>query len=92
VRDTPRITADVQLLMDDLIVEDTRGYVPEDGVTIGTDENSQPIRAEERIAAKLTTRLSVASGQARAAQVVTTSSKSGRAQTFVIVGARIVEP
>jgi Bacterial type II and III secretion system protein len=91
VKVTARVTTDGQVLMD-LNLDDTRGHVPEDGVAIGTDEKGQPIRAEERIMAKLTTTLSVASGRAKAAQVVTTSSKSGQAQTLVIVGARIVEP
>ena len=91
VKVTARVAADGQVVMD-LNVDDTRGQVPEDGVVIGTDEKGQPVRAEERITAKLTTTLGVASGQAKAAQVVTTSCKSGQAQTLVIVGARIGEP
>jgi type II secretory pathway component GspD/PulD (secretin) len=91
VRVTARVTADGHVLMD-LNVEENRGHVPEDGVVIGQEEKGQPVRAEEFITAKLTTQLNVASGQARAAEVVTTSSKSGQAQTLVIAGARLVEP
>jgi type II secretory pathway component GspD/PulD (secretin) len=91
VKITAQVSPDGQVLMD-LNVEDARGRMSGDGVPIGTDENGQPIRAEERIMAKVTTKLSVASGHSRAAEVVTTSSRSEQAQTLVIAGARIAEP
>ena len=91
VKVTARVATDGQVIMD-LNVDDNRGRVPEDGVVVGTEEKGQPVRAEEWITAKLTTQINVASGQARAAAVVTTSSKSEQAQMLVIAGARIVEP
>jgi hypothetical protein len=91
VKVTARVAPDGHVLMD-LNVEDTRGQVPDEAIVIGTEEKGQPVRAEEWITAKLTTQLSVVSGRAKAAEVVTTSSKSGQAQTLVIAGARIVEP
>jgi type II secretory pathway component GspD/PulD (secretin) len=91
VKVTARVIPDRQVVMD-LNVEDTRGHVPEDGVPIGTDEKGQTVRAEEMLMAKLATRLSTPSGQAVAAQVVQKMSKADQGQTFVIAGARIVEP
>jgi type II secretory pathway component GspD/PulD (secretin) len=91
VQVTARVPPDGQVLMD-LNVEDSRGHVPEDGVPIGKDEKGQPVRAEEMILDKLKTNLSVPSGRAMAVEMVTTSSTSRQKQTFVIVGARIVEP
>lgn len=88
VKVTARVASDGQVLLD-LNVEDTRGHVPEDGVSLGADEKGQPVRAEEWITAKLTTKLSVASGRTKAAEVVTTSSKTGQIQTLVIAGARV---
>ena len=65
---------------------------PEDGAQIGQDENGKPIRAADFITARLDTKLDVAPGQAVAARGVKTTSKSGQAQTLVIVTARVVDP
>ncbi len=66
--------------------------LPEDGVSLGTDEKSQPIPAVESTMAELDTKLSVRSGQAVAAQTVQTTTKLGQEQIFVIVAGRIEEP
>ena len=86
-----QITADERVMMA-LSVEDSRARVPEDGVSLGTDEKGQPIPAMETSMAKLDTTLSVRSGQAVAAQAVQTATKGGQEQIFVVVAARIVEP
>jgi hypothetical protein len=90
VKITSRVTADDRVMMD-LSLEDSRVRAPEDGVSVGTDENGQPIPAMETTMAKLDTRLSVRSGQATA-QAVQTATKGGQEQMFVVVAARIVEP
>jgi type II secretory pathway component HofQ len=91
VKITPRVTPDKRVMID-LNLEDSGMRVPENGVSLGTDENKQPIPAAEMTTAKLDSKLSVRSGQALAAQVVQTETKAGQEQLFVIVAARIVEP
>jgi hypothetical protein len=91
VKITSQVTADEQVMMV-LSIEDSRMRVPEDGVSLGTDEKNQPIPAMETTMAKLDTTLSVRSGQAVAAQAVETATKGGQEQIFVVVAARIVEP
>jgi type II secretory pathway component GspD/PulD (secretin) len=88
---TVRVASDQAVQMD-LDVHDARVRVPEDGVVLGKDEDGATIRAAEFITADLKTKLSVAPGQAVAAQGVKTDSKSGPAQTLMIVTARVVEP
>lgn len=94
VRTSARLTLRIvppSTIVMDLKVEDSRTHVPEDGPQIGTDEKGVPIRATEVISAMLDARLTIPSGRALAAQGVKTTSKSGRAQTLVVVGARVVE-
>jgi type II secretory pathway component GspD/PulD (secretin) len=88
---TPRLGPEKQILLD-LEVQDARFHVPEDGVAIGTDENNQPVKATEIAQAMLKAKLAVPSGQAVVANGVKTTSKSGQAQTLIIVTARVVEP
>jgi hypothetical protein len=88
---TVRVASDKAVQMD-LHVNDRRARVPEDGIVLGKDEDGATIRATEFITANLNTKLSVASGQAVAAQGVKTDSKSGPAQTLMIVTARVVDP
>jgi type II secretory pathway component GspD/PulD (secretin) len=76
----------------DLKFEDSRAHVAEDGVPLGSDENNVPVRAAEFITATLNDKLSIPSGHALAAQGVKTTSKTEKAQTLVIVGARVMEP
>jgi hypothetical protein len=91
VKITSWVTADERVMMD-LSIDDSRMRVPEDGVSLGTDEKSQPIPAMETTMAKLDTKLSVRSGHAAAAQAIQTATKGGQEQIFVVVAARIVEP
>jgi type II secretory pathway component GspD/PulD (secretin) len=88
---TPRVAPDKRILLD-LEVQDARLHVPEDGIPIGTDENGQPVKATEVVQASVKGNLAVPSGQAVAATGVKTTSKSGQAQTLVIVTARLLEP
>jgi type II secretory pathway component GspD/PulD (secretin) len=91
VRLTPRLTAE-KLVHLDLTVEDARVAYPEDGAEVGQDENGKPVRAADFITARLDTRVDVPPGQALAAKGVQTTSKSGQAQTLVIVTARVLDP
>jgi type II secretory pathway component GspD/PulD (secretin) len=87
---TARVTAENTVAMA-LDVSDARLHVPEDGIELGKDETGASIRATEIITATLKTKLNVRSEQAVAAQGVKTDSKSGQAQTLIIVAARILE-
>jgi hypothetical protein len=87
----PRLTGDKQVALD-LEVEDAHFHVPEDGIVLGNDENGQAVRAAEVVRATLKSRLAIPFGQAVAANGVKTTSKSGQAQTLIIVAARPVEP
>jgi type II secretory pathway component HofQ len=91
VRLTPRVTPEKAIALD-LRVDDARLHVPEDGIPIGKDEKGMPILATEFIDARLEAKLSVPSGKAVAALGVKTNSKSGNAQTLIVVTARVVEP
>jgi type II secretory pathway component GspD/PulD (secretin) len=91
VRLTPRLTAENQVQLD-LTVEDARVAYPEDAAQIGQDENGKPLRAADFITARLDTKVDVTPGQAVAAKGVQTTSKSGQAQTLVIVTARVLDP
>ena len=66
--------------------------LPEDGIPIGTDENGKPIVAAQFTVTNLNSKLVLPSGQARAAEGVKTDAKADKGHTFVIVGARVVEP
>lgn len=88
---TARLAATERVLLD-VSIEDSRLRVPEDGVSVGTDEKGQPIPASEMTQAKLDTKLSIRSGQAVAVQAVETDTRGGQEQTFVIVAARLIEP
>jgi type II secretory pathway component GspD/PulD (secretin) len=90
-RVTPRVSPDKVITLD-LVVEDARLYVPEDGITLGNDENGRPIIATEFLTSTLNTKLSLSSGQAVAAEGVKTTAKSGQSQTLIVVTARVVEP
>ena len=76
----------------DLKLEDSHAYAPEDGVSIGADENGKPIVASEFMESTLMSRLDIPSGTARLAEGVKTAAKSGRAHTLVVVAARVIEP
>jgi hypothetical protein len=90
-RVTVQVTADNWLAVD-LRVDEARLRAPEDGIPIGKDEDGRTVWATQVISAKVGARLELASGQAVAAQGVTTDSKSGRDQTLVIVTARLLDP
>ena len=76
----------------DLKLEDSHPYTPQDGVSIGADEKGKPILAAEFATSRLSSKLDVPSGKAQAVQGVKTESKSGTAQTIIIVGATVLEP
>jgi hypothetical protein len=73
----------------DLDLSESRA-VPDDTIVIGKDEAGTPIRAMDFVTSKVTTKLSLVSGQALAAEGVKTTSKAGRVQTVVVVAATIV--
>jgi hypothetical protein len=91
VRVTAQVTAGNRLALD-LRFDEARARAPEDGVPIGKDEDGRPVWATQFITAKVEARVELASGQAVAAQGVTTRSNSGQDQTLVIVTARLLEP
>ncbi len=76
----------------ELKLSDSRGYVPEDGVSVGADEKGKPVFAAEFIETTLTGKLEIPSGTARVAEGVKTDSKSERTHSLVVVGARVIEP
>jgi hypothetical protein len=88
---TARVSPDKTVTVD-LKFEDIRTSTPEDAPQLGTDENGTPIRAAEFITATLNDKLSIPSGRAVAAHGVKTTSKTEKAQTLVIVSARVVDP
>ena len=73
-------------------VSQHRMRFPEDGVELFKDQNGASVRAPELVKATLKTKVTMASEKAAAVQGVKTESKSGQAQTLVIVTARILEP
>jgi type II secretory pathway component GspD/PulD (secretin) len=90
VKITPLITSENRVMID-FSLEDSRMRVPEDRFSPGTDEKKQSVPAAEFATAKLDSKLSVRSGQALAAQVVQTVTKTGQEQLFVVVAARVAE-
>ena len=89
IETTARVNPDGTVSLE-LTLSDSRMHLPEDGVVIGTDADNKPLRAAEFVHSRLKTRLKLAPGRAVAAEDVTTTSKGGRAQTIVIVTARVV--
>lgn len=90
LRVTPRVGPDRMILLD-LSVSDSRLRVPEDGPELGKDDNGAPIRISEVVQAVVSSKLALPSGQTVLVKDVKTTSKSGQAQTLVIVGARVVD-
>ncbi len=75
----------------ELKLADSHAYVPEDGVSVGADENGKPVIAPEFLETTLTGKLEIPSGTAREAEGVKTDSKSGKTHSLVVVGARVIE-
>ncbi len=72
-------------------IDDARAHQPPGSPEIGKDEKGDPILATEFVNAKIEGKVSVRSGRAVLLQGVKTNSKSGQTQTFIIVGARVVD-
>jgi hypothetical protein len=89
-RMTARVGADQKIDID-LEVEDAR-LVPDDTVTLGTDEAGAPLRAMNVVTAHFNGKLEVGAGRAVAAEGVHTTSKSGKQQMLLIVTAQLAEP
>jgi len=87
---TVRVSPDKVVTLD-LKLEDSYPYIPEDGVSIGVDENNKPVFAAEFVMSTLNSKIDVASGQARVAEGVKTDAKSAKAHTIVVVGARVAD-
>ena len=87
---TVRVAPD-KVVTVDLKLEDSYPNVPEDGVSIGADENNKPVFATEFVVSTLKSKIDVASGQARVAEGVKTDAKSAKAHTIVVVGARVAD-
>ena len=88
VQATPRLGTDKTVLLD-LKIEDSHLFTPEDGIVIGMDDG-KPVIMAETVLAKFDGKLNVTAGQAVLVQGVQSTSKSGKARTFVIVSARVV--
>ncbi len=76
----------------DLKLQDSYAHVPEDGVSIGADENGKPITATEFYETTLTGKMDIPSGAARLAEGVKTNARSGTTRTLVVIGARVIDP
>ena len=82
----------VKVVSVDLKLEESYPYVPEEGVSIGKDENGKPVMATEFVTSTLNDKIDVTSGQARVAEGVKTQAKSGKSHTIVVIGATVIEP
>jgi hypothetical protein len=83
----PTLQANGQLEVE-LNLKDARQYTPEDGVELGMDDAGKVIRAAETISATLSTRLSIAPGQAVVAEARQTQTNQQQTRLLVIVSAR----
>ncbi len=90
IRVTPRINDDKDILLE-LNIDDASVHQPQGGPEVGKDDKGEPILATEFVTAKIEAKVSVRSGRAVLLQGVKTNSKSGLTQTFMIVGARLVD-
>jgi type II secretory pathway component GspD/PulD (secretin) len=90
VKATVRVTGDNSVSVD-LEIEDARLHTPADGIVVGKDEKGEAIRAAETVLSKAKNKVNVPAGQAVAVEGVKTESKSGLAQTLIIVTARVLE-
>jgi hypothetical protein len=90
LRATPHITDDKEIVLD-LNIEDARGHQPTGSPEIGKDDKGEPVLATEFVNAKVEGKVSVRPGRATLLQGVKTNSKSGQTQTFIIVGARVID-
>jgi type II secretory pathway component GspD/PulD (secretin) len=90
LRVTPHITDDKEIVLD-LNIEDARGHQPAGSPEIGKDEKGDPLLATEFVNAKIEDKVSVRPGRAILLNGVKTNSKSGQTQTFIIVGARVID-
>ena len=86
VQVTPAIGAD-SLVSLDLRVEDAHMRAAEGGVQVGTDDKGTAVPATEFISSTLETRLKVRPGHMVLAEGTKVGSKSGQAQTVVLVTA-----
>jgi hypothetical protein len=64
--------------------------VPEDGVSVGKDENNKPILAPEFVHSSFNDKVIVPAGQPVLVKGVKTTSKSGQMRTLIFAAARIV--
>jgi type II secretory pathway component GspD/PulD (secretin) len=90
IRVTPRINDDKDIVLE-LNIEDARAHQPPGSPEIGKDDKGDPILATEVVNAKLEGKVSIRPGRAVLLNGVKTNSKSGTTQTFIIVGARVVD-
>lgn len=87
---TARLTPDKDVLLE-LNLEDNRIQDADDGSDLGKDDNGLLIPATEELAAKVESKITIAPDHAKVVEGVKTKSKSGKAQTIVIVAARLVD-
>jgi type II secretory pathway component GspD/PulD (secretin) len=90
VQVTPDIGADGLVALD-LRVEDAHTRAAEGGVTVGTDDKGTAVPATEFVIATVETRLKVRPGHMVLAEGTKVGSKTGQAQTVVLVTARTDE-
>jgi len=89
VRVTPHVMADGTISLE-LNIEDTSGR-PSATASVGSDEKGAAIPAADFTNTSFKGKLVVASGQAVLANAAKSNSKSGQAETMIVVGARVVE-
>jgi type II secretory pathway component GspD/PulD (secretin) len=74
----------------ELTVLDARMHTPEDGIALGGDKD-KPVRAAEMANSTVETKLTLKPGHSVVVSGVKTTSKSGQAQTVMIVTARLLD-
>jgi type II secretory pathway component GspD/PulD (secretin) len=89
VKVTPQVAGDGSVLLD-LNVQDSRARESATA-TVGTDEKGRPIPAMEFILTSLSAKVRVASGAAVQAKDAKVTSKEGRGESLIVVGARVTE-
>jgi type II secretory pathway component GspD/PulD (secretin) len=89
VKVTPQVAADRSVSLN-VSIEDTRSR-DSATATVGKDEKGNPIPATEFIQTSFAGIIRVASGKAALAKDVKVSSKDGEGESFIVVGASIVD-
>jgi type II secretory pathway component GspD/PulD (secretin) len=90
VKVTPTVASDGSITLD-LNVQDSRTR-DSSTATVGTDGDGKAVPATEFIVTTLNSKLGFPSGSAVLAKDAKVTSKEGEGETFIVVGARAIEP